>query len=143
MFEKILVPLDGSPASETVLPYVIDLAKRYGAPVELLIISLIPTLYHAIDPVVLKLDLDSCAAYIAKPAARLKEAGVTVTTHVAEGAPAVARAIVKRAEAIGAGLIVMSTHGQGSIERLVLGSVSERVAHLAHVPVMLVRPPGH
>jgi nucleotide-binding universal stress UspA family protein len=140
MFKKILVPLDGSLLSEAALAPAIDLAKHYDAEIELAIISLIPTLYHVIDENVLKTDLESCRVYIERAAGAVRDAGVRVSTHVGEGAPAVARAIVRRAEAWGADIIILSSHGQGSVERLVLGSVAERVSHMARMPVMLVHP---
>jgi len=139
MFTKIFVPLDGSVPSEAALPIALDLAKRYGAAVQLAIISQIPTLYHGIDENVLRSDLQSCRAYIEKTAAAAaRTTPVTISTFVGEGAPAVARTLVQRAEAWGADLIVMSSHGHGSVERLILGSVAERVAHTAHAPVLLV-----
>lgn len=140
MFTKIFVPLDGSPSSEAALPVAIDAARRYGAEVQLAIISLIPTMYHTIDENVLRTDLDSCRAYIEKTATRMREANATVpiSTYVGEGAPAVARALLRRAGDWGADLIIMSSHGHGSIERLILGSVAERMAHAAHIPIMLV-----
>lgn len=138
MFKKILVPLDGSVASEASLPVAIDLAQRYAAEIQLVIVSLIPTMYHAIDESVLQADLESCRTCIEKAAEKVRTASVPVTTHAAEGAPAVAHAIVHRAEVWGADLIILSSHGHGSIERLILGSVAERVAHSAHVPVLLV-----
>lgn len=140
MFKKILVPLDGSLLSEAALAPAIDLAKHYNAEIELAIISLIPTLYHVIDENVLKADLESCRVYIERAAAMVRDAGVPATTHVGEGAPAVARAIVRRAEAGSADVIVLSSHGQGSVERLVLGSVAERVSHMSRVPVLLIHP---
>ena len=138
MFKKILVPLDGSQPSEAALPVAIDLAKHYGAEIQLVIISLIPTLYYAIDENVLQTDKDSCRAYIDKAVEIVRAAGVPVSSHVGEGAPAVARALLLRAKEWGANVIVMSSHGHGSIERLILGSVAERVAHSSSIPVMLV-----
>ncbi len=138
MFKKILVPLDGSPPSEAVLPVAIDLAQHYGGEIQLVIISLIPTLYHAIDENVLRMDMDSCRVYIDKAVEVVRTAKIPVSSHVGEGAPAVARALLRRAEEWGADAIVMSSHGHGSVERLILGSVAERVAHSARIPVMLV-----
>jgi nucleotide-binding universal stress UspA family protein len=138
MFKKILVPLDGSVPSEAALPVAIDLAQRYGAEIRLATISLIPALYHGIDENVLRMDLESCRAYVEKAAETVRAANVVASTFAGEGAPAVARALVRHAEAWGADLIVMASHGHGSVERLVLGSVAERVAHQAHIPVMLV-----
>lgn len=139
MFKKILVPLDESQPSEAALPVAIDLAKHYDGEIQLVIISLIPTVYHTIDEDVLRTDMESCRAYIDKAVEIVRAAGVPVSSHVGEGAPAVARAILRRAEEWGADAIVMASHGHGGIERLILGSVAERVAHSSHVPLMLIR----
>lgn len=139
MFTKILVPLDGSAASESAVPVAVDLAQRYAAEVRLVIVSLIPTMYHTIDEQVLRNDLESCRAYIEKAADKLRAANVPVTACAVEGAPAVAHTVLRQAEEWGADLIVMSSHGHGSVERLILGSVAERVAHSAHIPVLLLR----
>jgi nucleotide-binding universal stress UspA family protein len=140
MFHKILVPLDGSPASEASLPVAIDLARRYEASIELMTVSLMPSVYRVIDASVLNADLASCRAYLESAANRVRAAGVNVTTCVSEGAPAIAKTLVTHAAAIDADLIVMTTHGEGTVERVVLGSVASKVTHHTRIPVLLVHP---
>lgn len=65
--------------------------------------------------------------------------GVTVVTATAAGDPA--REIVKYATRHGIGLIVLGTHGRSGVSRVLLGSVSERVARTAPCPVLIVPPP--
>jgi len=74
--------------------------------------------------------------------------GAEVTAdHLAEGRPA--DAILRVADAVGAGLIVIGSRGLGRLERLALGTVSEEVVHQAHRPVLVTRggaeawPPTH
>jgi len=67
---------------------------------------------------------------------RLVADDVTVTRATAEGSPS--REIVEYANQHGCDLIVMGTHGRGGIDRLLLGSVAERVVRSAHVPVVTV-----
>jgi nucleotide-binding universal stress UspA family protein len=62
---------------------------------------------------------------------------VPVETEVMEGSPS--RKIVRYAEREGCDLIAMGTHGRGGIDRLLLGSVAERVVRSAEVPVLTVR----
>jgi nucleotide-binding universal stress UspA family protein len=68
----------------------------------------------------------------------MTEAGVNVTTVVGEG-HAVHEGIVRALESTGADLIVMGSHGRRGLEKLVLGSVTQRVLGLVHVPVLVVR----
>jgi nucleotide-binding universal stress UspA family protein len=62
---------------------------------------------------------------------------VPVETAVLEGSPS--REIVRYAEAQDCDLVVMGTHGRGGIDRLLLGSVAERVVRASEVPVLTVR----
>ncbi len=65
--------------------------------------------------------------------------GLTVGTGVLEGHPA--RVLVAEAERRGAGLVVVATHGLEGLDRLLLGSVAERVIRTAPCPVLTFRPP--
>ena len=66
-----------------------------------------------------------------------ENAGVPVETHLVEGSPS--REVVRFAEECDVDCIVMGTHGRGGIDRLLLGSVAERVVRAASVPVTTVR----
>lgn len=79
-------------------------------------------------------------AYLTAVAARLKERGFTVETAVRQGKPPAA--IVAAAEELGAELIAMTTHGQGGLRAVLMGSTVEQVLHAATRPVLLVRPRG-
>ncbi len=68
----------------------------------------------------------------------LDEAGVSTKTLVGEG-HAIHEGVVRVAENVGADLIVMGSHGRRGLERLVLGSVAQRVLQAAHIPVLVVR----
>lgn len=61
-----------------------------------------------------------------------------IETAIREGSAA--DEIVHAAEELGAGLIVIGSRGWGEVRSVLLGSVSERVLHLAHCPVLIVRP---
>ena len=63
--------------------------------------------------------------------------GVPVETEMAEGSPA--REIIRTADRQDCDLIVMGTHGRGGLDRLLLGSVAEKVVRGAEIPVTTVR----
>jgi nucleotide-binding universal stress UspA family protein len=68
---------------------------------------------------------------------QLSKAGVAADFEELEGDPA--ETIAHRAAELGCEGIVMGTHGRGRVSHLVLGSVAQRVVHLASMPVTLVR----
>jgi nucleotide-binding universal stress UspA family protein len=144
VFKKILVPLDGTRMAEAVLPYVRDLAAATQATVELLYVSL-PVLAHFanVDDVsALELERQIRAdstAYMHHTAQHLLQLGVHATVAVQDD-DAAAHAIIARAEAIGADLIVLSTHGRSALLRMLEGSNSDAVIRGTHVPVLLIRP---
>jgi nucleotide-binding universal stress UspA family protein len=70
-------------------------------------------------------------------AARLKAAGVSHDAHVEIGHPA--QTIVDVAKKYHCEMIVMGTRGLGAIKTLALGSVANKVVHLAEVPVLLMK----
>ena len=73
-------------------------------------------------------------------AGELRGAAPQVDTQVLVGSPA--EEIVRAADALGAGLIVTGSRGAGVASSILLGSVSHRVLHYAHCPVLVVRPMG-
>lgn len=141
---KILVPLDGSELSASVLPFAIDLAKPLGASVVLFHTVIEPVLTY---PGVEVMTSDSspleemqagARKFLASAASELAEKGVEADTVVTIGN--VTDGIAWAAEREGAGLIVMSTHGRSGIGRIVLGSVADAVVRRTSLPVVLVRP---
>ena len=68
----------------------------------------------------------------------MAEAGVQATAVVGEG-HAVHDGILRAVESTGADLIVMGSHGRRGLEKLVLGSVTQRVLGVVHIPVLVVR----
>lgn len=143
MFLRIFVPLDGSKFSEQALEIAALLARREGtseSPVKPLVI-----LFQAVD-VSSWLWLEgeptraqarqAAAAYLEKQAERLREPGITVETAVRLGNPA--EEILEQTMARQAEVIIMSTHGRSGLARWALGSVAERVARAAPVPVLLM-----
>lgn len=81
--------------------------------------------------------LEESQALLSEAQKKLDAAGRFHTTHIHVGQPA--EVIVKMASELGCDLIVMGTHGRSGIAGLVMGSVANRVLHLATSPVLLVK----
>ncbi len=145
--------LDGSPAAERVLEHTEALAVAFGSQVTLLRATLSPEMViaqsgagdagvgqigTAMDPEpVLEADHDTAVQYLNGIASRLRSRNVNVSVETPEG-PA-NTAIVERASALGASLILMTTHGRSGIGRMVFGSTADSVLRHASCPVLMVR----
>jgi nucleotide-binding universal stress UspA family protein len=125
VFKHILVPLDGTPASETVIPHVKDTARVMRAQV---------TLVRVVDAATLAED---CRPYLLDMRARLRMAEITAHVLVKQGAPA--PSIIAAAREVAADAIAMATHSRRGISRMMVGSVAEEIVRLADMPVLLVR----
>lgn len=141
MYGRILVPTDGSPGVERAVEHAIDLASVHGATLHA--VYVVNTATFATLPMetswegVGSMLRDDGEAALKRVAEMAGEAGVDVDTHIIEGSPS--REIVRFAEECEVDCIVMGTHGRGGIDRLLLGSVAERVVRAAGVPVTTVR----
>lgn len=146
MYKKILVPLDGSRASEAVLPHVTMLAELMRAEIVLVRVVTTPVFEFStldyvppLSPSETHPDLFAHAdGYLQRVAFDLFPSDVKVS-HNVMGGP-VADAILDTASAIDADLIAMSTHGRGGLTRMVMGSVADEILRRSHVPVLLIRP---
>jgi nucleotide-binding universal stress UspA family protein len=138
---------------DSVVAHTISLALAYSARVTLLHVvqddsmallavdspAMAPT-YEALVEGVEQRHADARIA-LAALEARLRDAGVACDADLFTDAEPVADALVKRAVGLGGDLLVLATHGRRGLRRMVLGSVAERAAHLAPMPVLLVPPP--
>lgn len=133
MLKTILVPVDGSPLAERAVPYAVKLAKAAGAKVALLRVldTLRPGRRAASEPDP-RVQLEATAERARAGGAEVE----TVTRQVYYGDTAAV--IVQAAREERAGLIVMSTHGRGSLGRWLYGSVADAVLRTAEVPIALV-----
>ncbi|MFB6354387.1 MAG: universal stress protein [Halobacteriales archaeon] len=141
MYDRILVPTDGSAGTRRAVDHAIRLAEAHGATLHgLYVVNTasyasfsMETAWEGIGDML----RDEGEAAVAAVEERAEAAGVPVETAVLEGSPS--REIVRYAEDQGCDLIVMGTHGRGGIDRLLLGSVAERVVRASEVPVLTVR----
>jgi nucleotide-binding universal stress UspA family protein len=152
MFSKMLVPLDGSKVGESAIPVIEQLIGKLaaGTKVEVILIGVITLLRHwvvvgeASAPVSyteeeLQLIKQRVEDYLVKSGDSLIKKGVIVRTIVSTGNAA--DEIIKAAEDTGADLIAMSTHGRSGLKRLAFGSITDKVLHRSHIPVLTVRAP--
>lgn len=145
-YQRLLVPLDGSPVAEAALPVAVDVARATGA--RLLLAQSVPTVadlslgtsWDVLPGNVEEVAQATASAYLQETAARLESDGVPAHTKVLRGEPA--RQLLQTAASDDADLIVMATHGRSGLRRFLLGSVADRVVREAGRPVLLVRPPG-
>ncbi len=143
MYKKILVPLDGSPLAEAVLPHAEALAKSEGAEIILLSVPATPSLeFLARNPSLANKVIEETeaetVAYLKLETAKLTKDGIKVTSIMREGL--IPEMILKVADELHADMIAMSTHGRSGVQRWLMGSVADRVVHHAHIPVMLIHP---
>jgi len=143
MYERILVPLDGSTLAERALRHAEEIAR--GARSEILLLQAVNLPMPVVPEAVLVPDgkwlaeaKKDAARYLDGIAGPLRDAGMRVRTMVDERPPADAILHVATREEID--LIVMSTHGRGGLSRLLMGSVAESVFRATSRTVMLVKP---
>jgi nucleotide-binding universal stress UspA family protein len=140
VLRHLLVPLDGSPLAEAVLPVATAMAARFQARV---------TLFHILEkgaPDTIHgqphlTDGDAAQAYLEGMARRPGFTDLVVDVHVHRAqADDVAVSVVQHAEELGADLIVLATHGRGGLRRLLFGRVAQRALQRGATPVLLVTP---
>lgn len=141
LYERILVPTDGSDGVERAIRHAVDLAVDHGATVHALYV--VNSASYAGMPMESSWEgIDEMLRADAEDAVSMVEAlgddyEVPVETAILDGSPS--KEIVRYAETEGCDLIVMGTHGRGGIDRLLLGSVAEKVVRSSSVPVLTVR----
>jgi nucleotide-binding universal stress UspA family protein len=150
MYQKILVPLDGSKLAECVVEHVKAIATGCRVPTVVLLRVVQPNdvlpeflpdkaaLDHYLEAE--EKSKDEVKNYLSETAKMLKAKGTTVETHISEGLPA--DEILNYAEEKGVDLIIMSTHGRSGVSRWFFGSVADRVVRQSLIPVLTVTPSG-
>ena len=135
MLHHFIVPLDGSPLSERVLPPVAYLSRRMGSRVTLVKVAggREETNEGREYEVGERREARTYLEYIC---GGLRKAGVAADFEVLCGRPA--EAVVHLARVREAGIIAMSSHGRGGLARWLLGSVTDKVVRIAATPVLVV-----
>lgn len=138
MFERILVPVDGSEPSRNAADHALELAAEQGATVHAL---------YVVEPVavteggtgqVIEAMQSTGESIVSELGDRAEAKDVTAITDVETGVAH--RTILEYADENDVDLIVMGTHGRTGIGRYLLGSVTEKIVRLSDVPVLTIRP---
>jgi nucleotide-binding universal stress UspA family protein len=156
MFERILVPLDGSRLSSRAIPYAVEVAKRSNA--ELILMRVVQPAHVSVSTESVEIIPSPTATELAMQAAHLKDRenvkqarqylqrrnsalrkrGISSSYHVELGDAA--KSIVKFCHQKKIGLVVMATSGKSGLKRAFLGSVADEVVREPGVPVLVIRP---
>ena len=159
MYEKMVVPLDGSKLAECVLPHVEELAKSCNTK-EVILVTVterIVSYTHLTQraqlggplpppepvtkvPLAIGKKQRQGQRYLNRIAKGLQKKGIKVRTKVLLGNPA--EEIASFAEHDGADLIIMASHGRSGPSRWAYGSVTDKVFRASCVPVLMIRAPG-
>jgi nucleotide-binding universal stress UspA family protein len=137
MFNTILLALDGSEASERAIPLAEDLAKQSGGRIIVGHVRELMMGRGGGQPV--SANEDELEASVRKIAAKLAERGIETSIEIATaavGGPA--HALAEMAETEHADVIVAGTRGHSPVAGLLLGSVTQRLLHVAPCPVLVI-----
>jgi len=153
MYERILLPLDGSKEGESALPYVENLVSKLSpdVKVEVTLLQVLSRLeprtvsgYAVPDVAYPEKQMEEARKkaidYLNKTGEALRSKGVAVAVKVVVGDAA--EEIIKAAEEINSDLIAMSTHGRSGLSRWAFGSVTEKVLrHGGKIPILTLKAP--
>lgn len=147
MYDRILVPTDGSDVAEAAVEQAIDLAEKYGAEIHALYVADTDAVAYGLGTeqvdrirqgnfsqmTELREQAEEATGYVADLA---EEHGIDAVEHHAGGQPHTM--IGDYADDHEIDLIVMGSHGRAGVRRALLGSVTERTLRSTHVPVLVV-----
>jgi nucleotide-binding universal stress UspA family protein len=145
VFRRILLPLDGSAASEQALPYALELAKKLKSQLTLLSVVEPGQRVHTIggqdyiqfSEQFVSAQKDELSSYLERTVRALEEHHIQVRRELRTGNAA--EEIIKSAKEGKMRLVVMTCHGKSGLREWVFGSVSNKVLHHGKTPLLLVR----
>jgi len=152
MYQKILVPLDGSELAECVLPHVETVARGCSA-VEIVLLRVCdaPSILadypegkgksweRHVERMTTNAE-QQCNIYLGDMEKQLRDQGFNVRIESRLGKPA--EEIINYANESNVDLIIMASHGRSGVSRWAYGSVADKVLRSTCVPVLLVKAPG-
>jgi len=144
MYNKILVPLDGSKRAEAIMPHVEEMADRYKAEVIFLRVEELHVMLEW-DEVV---DLENCRdkfdtrkkaseAYLSQLKTKFRDKGIRADARVVHGP--VVKSILTAAEEMDVDIILMASHGLSGVRRTFYGSVTAGVLQKIDRPLLIIR----
>jgi nucleotide-binding universal stress UspA family protein len=151
MYQRLLVPLDGSPRAESILPHVEDLATQFKSKVVFLQVVgpplqfVNPSLYEtSIQTDVIheyltdfKRKQEEISTYLAGIQENFRKKGIETTTLVEQGA--VVETIISVAQRENADLIAIASHGRSGLSRVFYGSVAAGIMQKIDRPILIIR----
>lgn len=136
-WENILVATDGSKFSSVAVEHAINFAQSYGGQLTVVSVVDVPAELYGESPQLVDDLVDRAKSYVEAVQNLAKSQGVAVKTFVREGSAY--ETITKLSKKERAGLIIMGSHGRTGLNRLLMGSVTEKVIGNASCPVLVVR----
>jgi nucleotide-binding universal stress UspA family protein len=148
MYQRILIPLDGSELAECALPHAKEIAKGCNiGEVVLLEVVEPPSSFTggSIDFITFqnashRAIVEAAEGYVAKVQSQLSSEGLNVRSEVLIGKAA--ETIMEFAEKNAVDIIAIATHGRSGISRWRFGSVANKLLQASHVPILIIRPAG-
>lgn len=144
MYNTILVPLDGSKRAERILPYVEELAHKFGSKLVLLqviepsvVLAGPYDMGHYYDVNQIEALTEEAKAYLTAQQQRLAQSNIRAEFVVDNGP--VVTAVLEEAVRKNADLIAMASHGRSGLARAFYGSVAAGILHQADRPLLLIR----
>ena len=145
MYQKILVPLDGSPVAECVMPHIEAIAKSESSLVELITVVEPLEIPTRGGIAITDADLKQIASELRKETRQylegivesLKKAGVKATYTILSGKPA--ETMVEYVNDNPVDLVIIATHGRSGITKWIWGSFTEKILRAVNVPILLVK----
>ncbi|WP_394741924.1 universal stress protein [Natronococcus roseus] len=140
MYDRILVPTDGSEYAEDAAERAFDLAETTDAAVHVVCVveqgPLGSVRLPGDDASAADAFAERAEEFVARLAERARERGLEVETEIREGVPV--RELLDYADEVDADAVVMGTRGRGGVSRMMLGSVTDGVIREGDVDVLVV-----
>ena len=143
VFSKILVPFDASTYSIKAFKTALDIAKKHGSEIHVLTClekGNLGAWYK--DKRINKKIIEDARSYAKGVLSKLEQTGKTVgvsaTIHIKE-TKSISKEIIEFADAKKFNLIIMGSHGQTGFNRMILGSVSNKVSQMSKCPVLIIK----
>jgi len=133
MYNKIMVPLDGSPLAECVLLHVEDIVKGEGAQSVVFV-----SVTGEQEKLIVESHIELANKYLSEIMTKAKFGNTHVQSEVLKGTN-IAETLIDYAAKNGVDLIVIATHGHSGFSRWAWGNTADRLLHSAHCSVLLVR----
>ncbi len=138
MFDHILVPMDGSPLAECVLPHVVAMATAFQSRVTLMqVLSLSESAGQFVDPLDWQIGKVQARNYLEEQNHQLQQAGLQTSFTLLDGQAA--SSIIEYARGNGVNLIILSSHGRSGLSIWNVSGVVHKIIQRAHLPSMIIR----